>query len=257
MSNILDEIVRNKIFEQNALAKKFGCRFEKSLLERKCVSMSQALLESETGIIAEFKRRSPSKGDIHPMADVVDVVPGYEKMGAAAVSVLTDTRYFGGSTTDFVLARSLVKLPMIRKDFIVNDRQIYEAKAIGADAILLIAACTSPAVVRERTELSHSLGMEVLLEVHNEEELDCYYEGIDMVGINNRDLTTFRTDPLLSEKAIKFLPKDVVKIAESGLTNFEEVLRLRKIGFNGFLIGETFMKHANPPEALKEFISTR
>lgn len=219
------------------------------------ISMSRALAASQSGIIAEFKRRSPSKGDIHPAADVASVVPAYENSEAAACSILTDTRFFGGSLNDLALARSLTRLPLLRKDFIIDERQIFEARAFGADAVLLIAAALSFDEICRFTNTAHSLGLEVLLELHDESELDRLVATVDMVGINNRNLSTFATDTKASVRMASSLPDSMVKVAESGITDMKEVSHLRKAGYRGFLIGETFMKHDNPGHALKSFIN--
>lgn len=218
-------------------------------------SMAEALINSDTGIIAEFKRRSPSRGEIHPMAQVSDIVPAYERNGAAACSVLTDTPFFGGSLSDLMAASSLVSIPLLRKEFIIDERQLVWARMAGASAVLLIAALLTREQIDTFTYKAHELGLEVLLELHSMTELDKYCEHTDMVGINNRDLTTFHTDPTLSIRMAAELPSGVVKIAESGLTSIEEVKRLRDLGYEGFLIGETFMKHRNPGEALKNFLN--
>lgn len=254
-NNILDEIVSNKKKEQNSIRKQFGDLSFKNLTSRNCYSMSRSLQESSSGIIAEFKRRSPSKGEINPMADASVIIPGYASEGAAALSILTDTRYFGGSNTDLVLGRSLVSIPILRKDFIICERQIFEAHLIGADAILLIASCLTKEEIVRFTDLAHEIGLEVLLEIHNLSELEKYYPKVDMIGVNHRDLTTFSVDQELSYKVADKLPSEVLKIAESGLQNFEQVKQLRQVGYKGFLIGETFMKSSNPPLALKDFIA--
>lgn len=257
MGNILDTIVAYKRREVEAAIRTYGLHVENRHPERVHVDMKQSLLKSPTGIIAEFKRRSPSKGDIHPMADVAQVVPGYEKRGASACSILTDTPFFGGATTDLMVARPLVGLPILRKDFVVHKRQIEEAAAIGADAVLLIAAILSADEIADFTDFAHSLGLQVLFEVHNERELAKFYDGVDMVGVNNRDLTTFHTDVDLSSKVVEKLPERVLKVAESGLTSISEVQKLRQAGYQGFLIGETFMKHADPAEALQLFLENK
>ncbi|WP_289732982.1 indole-3-glycerol phosphate synthase TrpC [uncultured Duncaniella sp.] len=253
MPNILDKIIANKKREIEASCQLLGEEVAITT-DRPTVSMKQALLESPTGIIAEFKRRSPSKGEIHPLALVNEVIPAYQKAGASACSVLTDTVYFGGALTDLANARSVSDIPLLRKDFIVSRRQIAEARAYGADAILLIAAALGADEIEDFTHYAHSLELEVLFEIHNIAELDKYYPGVDMVGVNNRDLTTFVTDPMLSEKVAGALPADVVKIAESGLTSINEVEQLRASGFSGFLIGETFMRHDRPGDALRKFL---
>jgi indole-3-glycerol phosphate synthase len=222
----------------------------------KPLSFKQALLRSNSGIIAEFKRRSPSKGWIHAGANVENIVKSYEASGAAAISSLTDEQFFGGGFTDFRKARSVIrKIPLLRKDFIVDEYQIYQSKAMGADVILLIAACLSPDETFRFTELAHELGMEVLLEIHNEEELAYIRPNIDVVGINNRDLKTFVTDIRHTIELAHKIPDDYVKISESGLSKPETVIKLRKAGFKGFLMGENFMKTEDPGETLKAFIS--
>lgn len=254
MSSILDKIIANKRREVEATNRLLGDAVASPTV-RPTVSMRRALFDSPTGIIAEFKRRSPSKGEIHPLALVNEVVPAYEEAGASACSVLTDTVYFGGALTDLANARAVSSLPLLRKDFIISRRQIAEARAYGADAVLLIAAALSAEEIEDYTRYAHSLDLEVLFEIHNARELDKYCPEVDMVGVNNRDLTTFVTDPMLSERVARELPPDVVKVAESGLTSIDEVEQLRASGFSGFLIGETFMRHARPGEALRRFIS--
>ncbi|MDE6117396.1 MAG: indole-3-glycerol phosphate synthase TrpC [Duncaniella sp.] len=253
METILDKIVANKRIEVAARIAVVGNEIP-FILRHEPVSMSRALLDSPTGIIAEFKRRSPSKGEIHPLALPSEIIPAYQAAGAAACSVLTDTVYFGGSLTDLSVARSVAELPLLRKDFIVSEYQIDEARAYGADAILLIAAALSREEVERFTRHAHGLGLEVLFEVHNERELDKFCQEVDMVGVNNRDLSTFVTDPQLSLKVAKALPENVVKVAESGLTTIDEVEQLRQSGFSGFLIGETFMRHDHPGDALVKFL---
>lgn len=253
MGNILDKIIANKRREVEAKIALLGrdLPFEP---QHTPISMSRALLDSPTGIIAEFKRRSPSKGEIHPLALPAEIVPAYESAGATACSVLTDTVYFGGSLNDLAVARSVSSLPLLRKDFIVSTYQIDEALLYGADAILLIAAALTRKEVEEFTRYAHDRGLEVLFEIHNESELDKFCSEVDMVGVNNRDLTTFVTDPQLSVKIVEKLPENVVKVAESGLTSIDEVENLHQIGYRGFLIGETFMKQADPGMALKNFL---
>lgn len=255
MTTILDNIIANKRREIETMDSIFGEIRTEGIEARQTVSMKESLTASPTGIIAEFKRRSPSKGEIHPMALVNEVVPAYEMAGATACSVLTDTVYFGGALTDLTMARSCARLPLLRKDFIVSRRQIAEARVCGADAILLIAAALSAAEVEDFTRYSHSLGLEVLFEIHNAAELERFCPEVDMVGVNNRDLRTFATDPELSATVVRELPAEVVKVAESGLSSPTEIRKLRETGFRGFLIGETFMRHSAPGEALKKFIA--
>lgn len=257
MATILDKIVENKRREvgTKSAVDKEAIVFLGSSSAHPVLSMSRNLAESGTGIIAEFKRRSPSKGDIHAGASVSEIVGGYEKNGASACSILTDTVFFGGALTDLCVARQAVSLPLLRKDFIVSEYQIYEARAYGANAILLIVAVLSFDEIIRFTRLAHSLHLEVLLEMHSREELDRFNPEVDMVGVNNRNLATFVTDPALSLIMAKELPEDVVKVAESGLTSMNEVRKLRDAGYRGFLIGETFMKTGNPGETLKQFIN--
>ncbi len=254
MANILDEIIANKRREIDAEMKRVGGipDISGSMMPP---SMKSALINSQTGIIAEFKRRSPSKGEIHPKAMVNDIIPGYEQAGAAACSVLTDTPYFGGSLTDLAVASSLVSMPLLRKDFTISEFQIAQARLYGASAVLLIAAVLSAEEMQRFTRYAHDCGLEVLVEVHNVAELDKLPTDADMVGVNNRDLTTFRTDPTLSLHIASLLPDNVVKVAESGLTSISEVNRLRDAGYRGFLIGETFMRHDHPADALRRFLS--
>lgn len=258
MNNILQQIVDNKRREIEALNARGGDIFTElnpRLFLNSPPSMSRAIKESATGIIAEFKRRSPSKGEIHPLALVNDIVPGYASAGAAACSVLTDTVYFGGSLSDLALASGVTRLPLLRKDFVIDQRQIYEARIFGASAVLLIAAILSFDEIVQFTSLAHRLGLEVLLELHSVDELDRFSPEVDMVGVNNRDLTSFHTDPATSLDMVSLLPSDIVKIAESGISSPEEIRRLRDAGYDGFLIGERFMSHRSPGEALKQFIN--
>ena len=254
MSNILQHITDNKRREVEALM--LTARLPEEVDPRRStLSMSRTLAGSPTGIIAEFKRRSPSKGEIHPMAMVDKVIPAYTEAGASACSILTDTPYFGGALTDLAMARSLTNIPLLRKDFIVSRYQIREATLYGADAILLIASALDRNEIEQFTDYAHSLNLEVLLELHSIDEMNKFYPDVDMVGVNNRDLTTFHTDPALSLTIANELPDNIVKIAESGLTSMREVNRLRDAGYRGFLIGETFMRHHNPGLALHNFLN--
>lgn len=236
-------------------------------LQKRC-SMSDALRKSKSGIIAEFKRKSPSKGWIHADIEPEQVVPLYAQYGATAASVLTNEEYFGGKAEFIARLRSIVApaFPLLRKEFIVSPFQVYEAKFLGADAILLIAADLTPAEYSELLQLAHSLNLEVLLEVHAPEELDYLKSGVpDMLGVNNRSLGTFHTDVQHSFEIAAAMQLAVaqlnlsaeespVLVSESGISNPETVKALRKVGFRGFLIGECFMKEANPGEALSHFI---
>lgn len=207
----------------------------------------------KTGIIAEFKRRSPSRGMINGEADVEKVTTGYTRSGASCLSVLTDEHFFGGSSQDLEKAR-VNEVPILRKDFMIDEYQILEAKAIGADVILLIAACLTPAGVRSLALFARSLGLEVLLEIHNEEELGHICEETGLVGVNNRDLKTFTVDVERSVRLSKMIPAGKITVAESGIGKVETILHLRKSGFQGFLIGENFMKEEDPAAAFEKFV---
>jgi indole-3-glycerol phosphate synthase len=228
-------------------------------LEQMCTpkpSMRQALLNSDTGIIAEFKRRSPSKGWIKEEGRA-DVIPlSYQQNGAAALSILTDKHYFGGHD-DFIRTarRSGVTIPVLYKNFVISELQLYEALLCGASAVLLIAACLSKQECARLLEKAHVLGLEVLLEMHSKEELEYADLDPDMCGINNRNLGSFVTDVENSYRLAELLPKDTVKVSESGISRPETIRELRQAGFRGFLIGETFMREADPGQALQQFIS--
>lgn len=257
--NILTRIIANKRCEVEAMmaVRPIEASALAEAVQRRrmsCRSFSRTLAASPTGIIAEFKRRSPSKGDIHPLALVSDVIPSYARAGASACSVLTDTPYFGGALTDLALARTLTDIPLLRKDFTVSDYQIQEAALCGADAILLIASALTRDEIERFTATAHSLSLEVLLELHSLDELDRFCPEVDMVGVNNRNLSTFHTDPTLSLTLARQLPDATIKVAESGLTSMAEVTRLRDVGYRGFLIGETFMRHPSPGDALAKFL---
>ena len=254
--NILDRIVADKRLEvQRQKAVEPLSAFLKSCyMERPCVSLSCALAESPSGIIAEFKRRSPSKGWIHRNADVEKIVSAYQQNGAAASSILTDSAYFGGEVSDLSSVRAKVTLPLLRKEFVIDEYQIYQAKAIGADAILLIAAILDRETCRSFTTLAHALGLEVLLELHGPEELGYLDTEADVIGINNRDLTTFETRIEHSFDMIRHLPADKVCISESGISSPDTIKVLRQAGFRGFLMGENFMKDSCPGETLKKFL---
>ena len=218
-------------------------------------SLSQALTENDFGIIAEFKRKSPSKGWIKEDGKPEEIPFSYEQNGAAALSILTDEMYFGGSLDFIRKARPLVSIPILRKDFIIDEYQLFQARHIGADAVLLIAADLSKQEVRSLTALAHDLQLEVLLELHSEHELDYAEIDVDAVGVNNRNLGTFVTNVENSFRLAAQLPQDKVLVSESGIGNSETIRLLREAGYRGFLIGESFMKTDNPGEALKNFIS--
>lgn len=217
------------------------------------ISLKGSLLEgNSTGIIAEFKRKSPSKGIINNNADIADVVSAYDTY-AAGISVLTDELYFGGTNDDLLIARSIVSVPLLRKDFIIDEYQLYEARGIGADVILLIASNLTKLEVKRFAAKSKVLGLEVLLEIHNEEELDHICDEIDFVGVNNRNLKTFEVDINTSLQLFPLIPKDKLAIAESGISNVDTIVTLRNAGFKGFLIGENFMKEPDPAAAFEIF----
>ena len=253
--NILHTIIEQKKKEVERHKAAFGLDhlLRTQLLDREPVSFKESILMSSHGIIAEFKRKSPSKGWIHPDACVEQTILAYSDAGAAAISVLTDEHFFGGSLNDLRRARQLTSTPLLRKDFIVDDYQIYQAKAVGADCILLIAAALSVQEVTHFTQLAHSLGLEVLLEVHNEQELETIVAGPDMVGVNNRNLKTFVTSLENSLRLAELIPDEFVKISESGISSTDSLDTLRKAGYEGFLMGENFMKHHRPGEALVSF----
>lgn len=254
MTDILQQIVAYKRREVAAKAFLGLYRGMEDGVRHTPLSMSRRIAESSTGIIAEFKRRSPSKGEIHPMVMAGSVVAGYERAGAAACSVLTDTPYFGGSLADLADARREVSLPLLRKEFIIDERQILEVRRYGADAVLLIASVLTAREIERFTLTAHHAGLEVLLELHSISELDKVADGVDMVGVNNRDLTTFEVDIDESMSMAAQLPRGMVKVAESGLTSMAQIRALRTAGYQGFLMGERFMRHADPAAALKDFI---
>ncbi len=218
-------------------------------------SLREALRSSSTGIISEFKRRSPSKGWINRDADVQSVVRAYQQAGATALSVLTDTPYFGGTDDDLRAARQACSLPILRKDFTIDEFQLVESRAIGADAVLLIAAALTREQCRRFAEIAHQLELEVLLEIHDQSELDYYSEYVDVLGVNNRNLGSFHTDIANSFRLIEQMPQEATPISESGISNPDTVKELRAIGFKGFLIGENFMKTEAPGDSLKNFIN--
>ncbi|WP_128548824.1 indole-3-glycerol phosphate synthase TrpC [Larkinella soli] len=230
---------------------------QRPLFHRQPLSARDAILRpGSSGIIAEFKRKSPSKGVINDRVSVTETTSGYVRAGAACLSVLTDEPFFGGTSDDLTQARQAnPATPIIRKDFIIDPYQIVEAKAIGADFILLIAACLTPRQVADYSRLAHDLGLEVLLEIHDETELAGYLVGeVDLVGVNNRNLKTFVTDIDTSVRLAPLIPAFCVKISESGLQQADSIRALRQAGYQGFLIGETFMKTPSPESALKELL---
>lgn len=231
-------------------------------------SMRQALASSPTGIIAEFKRRSPSKGWIYETAKAEEIPAAYETAGASALSILTDEKFFGGSLRDISTARPLVDIPILRKDFIIDEYQLLQAHIVGADAVLLIAACLTQKECTTLTTQAHALGLEVLLEIHNPSELPYINKEVDMLGVNNRNLGTFVTDVKNSFRIARQLQQAIgskkgasdvrnmpILVSESGISHPETIRSLRAAGFRGFLIGEAFMKTDHPGDTLKDFIS--
>jgi indole-3-glycerol phosphate synthase len=254
--NILDTIIEYKRSEIEIRKEEMSMSaLERTVFfSRQTLSLKKNLLnKTKTGIIAEFKRKSPSKGIINAHADVVTVTSAYTENGASGLSVLTDDYFFGGSSDDLVKARAN-NIPILRKDFIIDDYQIVEARSIGADVILLIAACLSPLEVKNLASFAKNLNLEVLLEIHNEEELEHICDEVDIVGINNRNLKTFDVDINISLELINKIPTNKPAIAESGISNIETIVTLKQAGFKGFLIGETFMKEADPTIAFTKFI---
>jgi len=220
-----------------------------------CVSLKKYLLRDDlAGIIAEFKRKSPSKGFINKYADIEKTTIGYMQAGASALSVLTDANFFGGKNEDLSTVRKYNFCPILRKDFTVDEYQIVEAKSIGADSILLIAAVLDKEQIKSFAKLAISLGMEVLLEIHGEDELDKVIPEIQLVGINNRNLKTMEISLQTSFDLLSKLPSNAVKISESGISNAQQLVQLKEAGFNAFLMGEYFMKHSRPEEACMKFI---
>lgn len=257
---ILDKIIANKTkeVETRKMQVPISLLEKSSFFAKATNSLKTSLLNpASTGIISEFKRKSPSKGIINANVTVEEVTAGYVKAGASCLSVLTDSDFFGGSDEDFLKARRTNPgIPMLRKDFMIDEYQIIEAKSLGADVILLIAANLTPQRIQELGRLVKELGMETLLEVHDEEELNrslCSY--IDVVGVNNRNLKNFAEQNVnASLELADKIPSGVIKISESCISQPETIKLLKSVGYKGFLIGETFMKTADPGQALKEFI---
>lgn len=256
--NILDTIIAKKKIEvENNKRNKNISALEKEILFRKeTKSFKDFLLRKDkTGIIAEFKRKSPSKGIINDVSSVEEVVTDYAKYGASAISVLTDEEFFGGNI-EHLLKATIVDIPVLRKDFIIDEYQLIESKAYGADVILLIAACLSKKEVKNLATVAKNIGLNVLLEIHNEAELEHICDEVDVTGINNRDLKTFKVDLNHSIELCKKIPADMIKISESGIDDVKTILYLKENGFSGFLMGEKFMKEKNPGNAFRDFVRT-
>lgn len=255
--NILDKIITDKKREVE-LKKSIipVSQLETSVLfNSRTYSLSKVLKNSAVGIIAEHKRRSPSKAKINNNHNVEDVVLGYQNAGVSGISVLTDTKYFGGCLDDLLLAKASVNIPLLRKEFIIDEYQILEAKAHGADVILLIVAVLTQSEIKQLSQFAQSLGLEVLLEVHNLEELECaIMPSLDMIGVNNRNLKTFEVSLDYSKQLASKIPDEFVKVSESGISSVEAVKELQQFGYQGFLMGEYFMKTNNPGLATQSFI---
>jgi indole-3-glycerol phosphate synthase len=252
--NILEKIIafKRKEVEERKKTTPVGVLEQSPFFERKTLSLTESLL-TRSGIIAEFKRRSPSRGVINDRVSVEDVTKAYAAAGASCLSVLTDEEFFGGTSDDLRAAR-VNSIPVLRKDFMVDEYQIVEAKAIGADVILLIAACLSPAEVRRLAKSARSLGLEVLLEIHSEEELGHICEETPVVGVNNRDLKTFTVDIERSIRLSRRIPAGKLLVAESGINDTATILHMKNAGFRGFLVGEHFMKEEDPGAAFAAFV---
>lgn len=256
--NILDEIIAYKKTEVASRKSLYPVKLlEQSIyFSTQPVSMRKYIQrEDKSGIIAEIKRKSPSKGVINSHVSVERTSIGYMQAGASALSVLTDKNFFGGSNDDLTLARKFNFCPILRKDFTIDEYQIIEAKSIGADAILLIAAVLEPSRLKDLCAFAHSFGLEVLLEVHNEEELNASADaGADLIGVNNRNLKTFELSVEVSKRLAPLMPENAVKVSESGIESVSTIIELRKYGYEGFLMGQNFMQHSRPEAACKEFI---
>lgn len=256
--NTLEKIIQSKYkeVEERKISLPIKKLEKEVFFERTPISIKNVLKYTNKGIIAEFKRQSPSKGVINHQASVTEVTQGYAKAGALGISILTDLGYFGGSNRDLQNARLHLEVPILRKDFIIDEYQIIEAKAIGADFILLIAASLSPKQIKELAQFAHSLQLEVLMEVHNLMELQSSltYE-LDLIGVNNRNLKNFDVDINTSKELAAHIPNEFIKISESGISEIDNIRILQSYGYQGFLIGENFMKTTNPSQAAQDFIS--
>jgi indole-3-glycerol phosphate synthase len=255
--SILNKIIADKRREVDELKQLIPLKEleQTTFFEKPSLSMRSYLKDgSRTGIIAEFKRKSPSKGYINQFAKIKDIVTKYEKFGASGISVLTDLKYFGGINNDLTEARKSCNIPVLRKDFIIDEYQIFEAKSIGADCILLIASVLEKNTINYFTKIAHSLKLEILFEIHDKDEIKKINPDIDIIGINNRNLNSFEVNIDNSVQISKYLPRDCIKISESGLNNPEHLILLRNEGFDGFLIGENFMRTSDPGMEFKAFV---
>ena len=255
---ILDKIIENKRKEVSLLAESTSVKsLENSeFFKRDIISLSKSLLDrNKSGIIAEFKRKSPSKGVLNSYSSVKEVTSGYFREGASGISVITDYQFFGGTNIDISSIREKSQFPILRKDFIIDEYQIIESKSIGADVILLIAAVLGKKEILNLSGLARSLGLEVLLEIHEYEELDKVNQHINIIGVNNRNLKTFEVKTDVSEVLAEKIPDEFLKISESGISSIQVLKKLRLCGYNGFLIGEKFMSSPDPVKAFAEFVS--
>lgn len=256
--NILEKIIARKKEEVSERKSLYPAKFleQRIYFETRTVSLKKYLLrEDKSGLIAEIKRKSPSRGVLNKNISIEKISIGYMQAGASALSVLTDSEFFGGSNDDLMTARKFNYCPILRKDFIIDEYQILEAKSIGADAILLIAAALKKDEISSLASCAKSLGLETLLEIHNEEELERgLNEHIDLVGVNNRDLSTFEVDLATSYHLGEKIPGDFVRVSESGISQPEQIVDLKHNGFNGFLVGESFMRESRPEKACERFI---
>ncbi len=254
--NILDTIIAKKRLEvsEKKRIKSIAELESGAYFKKRVLNFKQFLLnDDKTGIIAEFKRRSPSKGIINNSSTVAEVTTAYAEYGASAISILTDEEFFGGSLNDLTTG-TINEIPLLRKDFIIDEYQLIESKAFSADIILLIAACLHKTEVKKLASVAKNIGLNVLLEIHNEQELDHICDEVDVVGVNNRDLKTFSVDINRSVELSKKIPADKIKISESGIDEVATIKLLQQYGFKGFLMGEKFMKERKPAEAFKNFV---
>lgn len=253
--SILREIILNKRKEIDFFKKNNPIsEIEKSLFfDREVISLKKSLIE-KSGIISEFKRKSPSKPNINLDAEVLTITRGYEISNSSGLSILTDSKYFGGSNEDITLVRNEINIPILRKDFMLDEYQIIESKSLGADIILLIAACLSKEEVENLSRFAKSFNLQVILEIHSEDELSYICDFIDVVGVNNRNLKKFETDINNSINLADMIPSGFLKISESGISTSKEIFQLKEYGYDGFLIGENFMKNDDPVSACNDFI---
>ncbi len=254
MKSILDQIAENKSREIAELKSKYKLSDFESMcfFHHETRSLSEAIRQQDFGIIAEFKRKSPGAGEIRSFADPLEVVSKYQNAGAAAISCLTDSTYFGGSTKDLETIREFTHLPVLRKDFILDEIQLFEAKAHGADAILLISELLDPEHAKQLTIIAQSLGMEVLMEAHDRDHLEKINDLVDIIGINNRDLHAQKTEIQTSIQLFDYLPKNRLCISESGVKTAADLEQLQSVGYHGALVGESLMKTDDPASIISK-----